>query len=166
MFETAGKLDIFTLELVFQKMMPKWYPAAACVPVLLLFALAARATLRGQVLYAGVYLVFAMFLAVIARNKTRQEAKRSLQRMQKISRQEEPAYQTVFEEDGIYTRLLETEIQAKIPYAAIVRAVETERLIVLITEQRESVFVFRTALEDYNAFRRFLREKIGKALLE
>lgn len=162
MFETRGTIDESALQRLFAEMMPKWYKVVQQVPTLLLFALAAHATLTKQYLYAGVYLIFAMLCLSLTRGKIRNEAKRMIERMRKITGKQVPEYLTRFEEDGVCAEAVGTKTSALVPYHAITRKVETKDFLLLFTQKEENIFVFKNQLDTaaQAALSAFLDEKI------
>ncbi len=162
MFETKGSITESALQDIFKKMMPKWYQMMQAAPIILLFLLAAQATATHRLVNAGVYLIFAMFFLTLSRSKTRNEARRMMNRMRKITGKELPEYLTRFEDDAVYTEAVGTKAAAIIPYNSIIRQINTQHFTILFTAKNENIFVFRDQLdsEQLEQLSRFLKDKI------
>lgn len=146
MFETTGTIDSQALQKLFKESMPNWYRIIQNIPLILLFSLAAYATATHMVIHAGVYLIFAMLFLTITRGRIKNEATKTLKRMKKITGHDTTKYLTRFEENGIYTQAVGTKYFASVPYEDIVRKQVTQEFIILFTQKKENIFVFKNQL--------------------
>ena len=161
MFETSGTVDEFMLAEIYKAFMPKWYTLMQIIPVAILFGLAASATMRSQYVPAGIYLIIAVIFFRYMRSRTSREACRDLKLMQKASGQVEIFYRTVLNDDGIETGIPNSEVRTAMPYTSVVQLVETRELYVVLSRERESLYIFKNRLspDDRKALLDYLRAK-------
>lgn len=161
MFETTGKINIQSLQKLFNEMMPTWYKILQNIPIVLLFIMATYATSKHMIMHTCIYLIFAILFLTFTRGKVRNEAIKMLKRMKKITGKDMPEYLTRFEENGVFTKAVGTNYSAIIPYKDIVKKIITQEYIILFTKKNENIFIFKkqlTQMQITNLFT-FLKKK-------